>query len=272
MSGAHRLLRRTSGLGRTFGFERSIRIGLLLREALRFRNFARLFGGSSGLFGRALRLLGGASRFRGALRLGHTLRLERTSRLLLRGARFLLGDACLFLRGLRLLRSGVGFACGIRDGPGLTPDIFQQLGEYTAERFRRERARVGSGLLGRGLSSGSRFAAWTAKGGEPTPPGRRDLVNEAVALPAEALDLLDEHLPFLAGLLEDLLRGVLGSSPDLVRRTERARESVADGCVELLVDRDAFARGIELRLERADSFGELADAVGEGTDDVAGRA
>src|SRR5206468_5497589 len=157
--------------------------------------------------------------------------------------------------------------------PGLTADVLEQLGEDTAERFRGEGSRVWGGLFDRRLASGClRFATRTPQRREAAPPARRDLVDETVALLPEALDLLDQELPLVAGLLQDLLRGVLGSRADLVGGAQRAREGVAYRGVELLVDRDALAGGIELRLERADSFGELADTVGKRSDDVTGRA
>ena len=96
--------------------------------------------------------------------------------------------------------------------------------------------------------------------------------SEAVALLAEPLDLFDQHLPLVTGLLEDLLGGVLGSCADLVSSAQRAGQGVAYGRIELLVDRDALVCGIELRFERADALGELADTIGERADDVAGRA
>ena len=91
-----------------------------------------------------------------------------------------------------------------------------------------------------------RFATRTAKSGEAAAPVRRDLVDETVALLPEPLDLLDQELPLVASLLQDLLRSILGSHADLVRGAKRPRESVANGCVKLLVDRDALTRGVKL--------------------------
>ncbi|HVD52271.1 MAG TPA: hypothetical protein VNB51_09545 [Candidatus Udaeobacter sp.] len=66
------------------------------------------------------------------------------------------------------------------------------------------------------------IATWTAKRGEAAAPVRGDLVDEAIALLAQPLDLLDQDLPLVTGLLEDLLRCVLRSGADLVRRPKRA--------------------------------------------------
>jgi len=243
-----------------------------LREPLLFSELACLFGRARGLFGRAPGLLSGASRFRSAFRLRGALRFERAAGLLLSRARFVLRDACLFLRGLRLLRRGVGLARRVGDGSRLATDVLEELGEDTAERFSGEGAGVRRGLLGRLLGSGSRSATRTAKRGESAAPGRCDLVYETVALLAEPFDLFDHDLPFFASLLEDLLRRVFGSGADLVGGAECARERVANGSVELLVNGDALPRGLKLRLERADSFGELAHTVGERANDVPGRA
>ena len=73
-------------------------------------------------------------------------------------------------------------------------------------------------------------------------------------------------------MLEDLLGGALGAGADLVRGAEGAGERLADRRIELFVDRDPFARRVQVRLEGRDALGELADTVGEGADDVAGRA
>src|SRR5438132_37699 len=191
LCGAHRFLRGTSGLSRALGFDRPIRFGLLVRESLRFRELPRLVGGASRLFGRALRLLRDAGRFCGALRLRGALRLESATRFLLGRARLVLCNARLLLRGLRLRRRGVGLAGRVRDRSRLTTDVLEELGEDTAQRVGRERARLGGGLLGRLLRRGSRFAAWSAERGKAAPPVRRDLVDEAVALFTEPLDLFD---------------------------------------------------------------------------------
>src|SRR5205807_1834423 len=83
----HGFLRGASRLGRALAFERSFRVGLLLREPLGFGDLARLFGGASSVLGRTLRLFGRPRRFRGSLRLGRTLRLERAAGFLLCRAR-----------------------------------------------------------------------------------------------------------------------------------------------------------------------------------------
>src|SRR5207245_778751 len=139
--------------------------------------------------GGPLRLLRDASRFCGALRLRGALRLESATRFLLGRARLVLCNARLLLRGLRLRRRGVGLAGRVRDRSRLTTDVLEELGEDTAQRVGRERARLGGGLLGRLLRRGSRFAAWSAERGKAAPPVRRDLVDEAVALFTAPLDL-----------------------------------------------------------------------------------
>src|SRR5207244_2525300 len=179
-------------------------------------------GRTRGLLSRAHRLLGGTDRIAG------TLRLERAARFLLCRARFVLRDARLFLRGLGLRRGGIGFARGVGDGSGLAPDVFEQLGEDAAEGFCRQSSRVRWGLF-LGLLWGWRgccFAARTAQGGEPTAAAGCDLVAETVALLAQPLDLIDQDLPFLAGLLEDLLRGVLGSRQYIMRCAKGAWELI----------------------------------------------
>ena len=165
MSRPHCLLRRSRGLGRPLAFGGAVRIGALIREPLGFRGLARFFGGASGLFGRALRLLRGPCRLRCALRFRGALRLKGAARLFLRRARLILRDACLLLCGLGLLGRGVGLAGRVGHGPGLTADVLEQLGEHTAERLRRERSRIRSRLLDRLLGRrGLGIATWTAEG------------------------------------------------------------------------------------------------------------
>ena len=243
-----------------------------MREPLSFGDLPCLAGGARRLFGRALRLLRDASGLRSAICLRGALRLESATRFLLGGARFILCDPRLLLRGLCLRRRCVRFARRVRDRARLTADVFEELGEYTAQCIRRESTRIRCGLLGYLLLRYSRFAPRAAQRGKATSPVRCDLVDEAVALLAEPLDLFDQHLPLVTGLLEDLLGGVLGACADLVSSAQRAGQGVAYGRIELLVDRNALVCGIELRLERADALGELADTIGERADDVAGRA
>src|SRR5204863_428180 len=227
------------GLGRLFG--RSC-------EKLLFLDDGRWLSGSSGLrrprrllrgtrsrFGDARRfddaqclsrsrpshLLGGEPRSLGTARLFLATLLVatllffpplgRATRFLLGGARFILCDPRLLLRGLCLRRRCVRFARRVRDRARLTADVFEELGEYTAQCIRRESTRIRCGLLGYLLLRYSRFAPRAAQRGKATSPVRCDLVDEAVALLAEPLDLFAQHLPLVTGLLEALLGGVLGA-------------------------------------------------------------
>ena len=107
---------------------------------------------------------------------------------------------------------------------------------------------------------------------EAAPACRRDLVDEAVAFVTEAIDLLEQHLPLFSRLLEDLLRGAFSARPDLVSGPQRAGHGLADRGVELFVDGDALAGGVEVGLQRRGALGQLGDSVGKRANDVAGRA
>src|SRR5204862_5296915 len=90
LRGPHRFLCRAGSFGGSFRLDRSICIGLLLREPLSFGDLPCLAGGARRLFGRALRLLRDASGLRSAIYLRGALRLESATRFLLGGARFIL--------------------------------------------------------------------------------------------------------------------------------------------------------------------------------------
>src|SRR5438552_606066 len=128
--GPHRFLCRAGSFGGSFRLDRSICIGLLLREPLSFGDLPCLAGGARRLFGRALRLLRDASGLRSAICLRGALRLESATRFLLGGARFILCDPRLLLRGLCLRRRCVRFARRVRDRARLTADVFDELGDY----------------------------------------------------------------------------------------------------------------------------------------------
>ena len=253
---AHRRLRLTRGLSGALGLGGACRVGCDLCFALRVGGMACLFGGARGFLVRATCELGGTCRLGRPFRFGLTLRLR--------------GAASFLLRGARLRSRGVRLARRVSGGARLTTDVLEELGEDAAQGLGRLLAGVGRGLFHGPL--GRCLASRAPQRGEAAPPGRGDLVDETVPLLAKPFDLLEEHLPLLARLLEDLLRRIFGPSADLVRGPERAGQGVADRGVELFVNGDPLAGGVELRLERGDALGELADAVGQRADDVAGSA
>ena len=184
----------------------------------------------------------------------------------------LLRSARLVLPGAHLLRGQARLARDVGGGAHLLTDVVEKLGEDAAESLGRHRAQLGRALLVRALlRRGGQLAARPAERGDAAASGGRDLIHEAVALVAQPFDLLEQHLPLVPCLHEDLLRGVLGARADLMGRAQRARQPLTEGAVELLVDRHALARDVELGLERGDALGQLADTVGERADDVIGH-